>query len=475
MPVFSFIQDITPVFALYFFYGLSFLFLGASIAIKDMKASTLRISGSLWLLSIFGFSHGLLEWVQLFRLVQEDNLNIQEMYWLIVASLLLALVSFQFLLQFGLSLIYAYKKKRIIKQFQLITLILFFIFIAVFFLSERNTDPLFLYEINLIIRRTFGFLGSSVAAYGLIEYSRDVNAVDKLISRFFLFTGIGFSFYGLFAGIIPSHTVLPYINIPIEVFRALSAVLITYFLMKGLNIFDIETRNKLESQIKKVAQSEKMASLGRLASGIAHEVNTPLTSASLNVQMLRKNLSREPDITSALEKLDAVERGINRASVIAKELLQLSHMKQTVLSPIDIEDVISNALEPLLYKLKKIKVIRTSSALPKVPGDINKLEQVIINIINNSIDAMPEGGVLTITTGLKKEKVKIEIKDTGIGISKNQIHNLFDPFYTTKEVGQGTGLGLSICFGIIEQHQGSIELSGKRGIGTTAKIQLPIN
>ena len=218
-----------------------------------------------------------------------------------------------------------------------------------------------------------------------------------------------------------------------------------------------------------------MASLGRLASGIAHEVNTPLTSASLNVQMLRKNLSREPDITRALEKLDAVERGINRASVIAKELLQLSHMKQTVLSPIDIEDVISNALEPLQYKLKKIKVIRTSSGLPRIPGDINKLEQVIINIINNSIDAMPEGGVLNITTSLIKDKVRIEIKDTGIGINKNQIQNLFEPFYTTKEVGQGTGLGLSICFGIMEQHQGSIELSGKRGVGTTARIQLPIN
>lgn len=257
MPGLSFFQNITPVFALYFFYGLSFLFLGASIAIKDMKASTLRISGSLWLLSVFGFSHGLLEWVELFRLVQEDNLNIKELYWLIVVSLLLALISFEFLLQFGLSLIYAYKKNRVIKQIQLIVLIIFFIFIAVFLMSERNTDPLFLYDMNLLIRRTFGFLGSSVAAYGLIEYSRDVNVVDKLISRFFLFTGIGFSFYGIFAGIIPSHTIVPIFNIPIEVFRALCAVLITYFLMKGLNIFDIETRNKLELQIKKSPSPKK--------------------------------------------------------------------------------------------------------------------------------------------------------------------------------------------------------------------------
>jgi two-component system, NtrC family, sensor kinase len=331
----SFFQNIAPVFVLYFFYGLAFLFLGASIAIKDMKASTLRISGSLWLLSVFGFSHGIHEWLELYKLVQHQNLNDVETFWLNLVSLFLVLFSYEFLLQFGLSLIYAFNKHKMIKFAQLIAFIIFMIYGFAFFFVEQDSDLSFLHQMNLIIRRTFGLFGSLVAAYGLITYSRDVNAINKSISKFFLFTGIGFSFYGIFAGLIPSHTIIPLLNLPVEVFRALSAVLITYFLMRGLNIFDIETRNRLEHQIKKVAQSEKMASLGRLASGIAHEVNTPLTNASLNTQMLRKNLSQEPDIKMALEKLDAIEKGINRASVIAKELLQLSHMKEAVLIPID--------------------------------------------------------------------------------------------------------------------------------------------
>jgi two-component system, NtrC family, sensor kinase len=139
------------------------------------------------------------------------------------------------------------------------------------------------------------------------------------------------------------------------------------------------------------------------------------------------------------------------------------------------EEIISNVLETLQYKFKEITIKRTSSVLPKVSGDKFKLEQVLINIINNSLDAMNQKGELTFQTGVKNEKVWTEVTDTGIGIKKDQISNIFDPFYTTKEIGKGTGLGLSICFGIMELHQGTIELFGTPGVGTTARIQLPVS
>ena len=244
---------------------------------------------------------------------------------------------------------------------------------------------------------------------------------------------------------------------------------------QGLNIFDIETRHNLEQQIKKLAQSEKMASLGRLASGIAHEVNTPLTSASLNAQMLRTKLKSQRATSAVMEKLDAIERNITRASVIAKELLQFSHIKEVELTPINIGDVISNALEPLEYQLQNTSILWTKSDLPDILGDMGKLEQVFINIFNNSIEAMPSGGRISISTGVAQDNVWVKIIDTGIGIKTDVINNVFEPFFTTKDIGKGTGLGLSICFGIIEHHHGSIELTGENNKGTTVTMQFPVS
>jgi len=448
--------------------------LGASIAIKDMKASTLKISSSLWLLSIFGFSHGTHEWVELFLLVQSQYLGPYQIFLVKSFSIFIAFISFSFLLWFGLLLVFSFNRNQYTKWLRYLVIGMFLYFFYYFYNSLKISNELFLLKMDIMTRRTVGLLGSLVTSYALIAYSRALKKVSQSISVFFLITGVGFFFYGFFAGYLPSHVKIPIFDIPVQFFRAISAVLITYFLMKGLNIFDIETRYKLEQQIKKVAQSEKMASLGRLASGIAHEVNTPLTSASLNVQMLRNKLKSQSATGAALKKLDAIERNITRASVIAKELLQFSHMKEVILTKISIEEVISNALEPLEYQLQNISVVRNNSNLPDILGDMVKLEQVFINIFNNSIEAMPAGGKLSISSGIENGKVWIKIIDTGIGIKTDMMSNVFEPFFTTKDIGKGTGLGLSICFGIMENHHGTIELSGEKDKGATVTLQFPI-
>lgn len=258
-----------------------------------------------------------------------------------------------------------------------------------------------------------------------------------------------------------------------EVFRGITAVLIAYFIMKALNIFDLETRRKVESQARELLQAEKMASLGRLAVGIAHEINNPLTNASLGIQLLRKKTGGAG--TGAMdEQLGAVERNIDRAAVIAQELLQLPRQQETDFLPVNINDIMAEALAQMKHRLSAVVVEQDLSPVPDVMGDRLKLEQVFINVLSNALEALPEGGRIEIGTSMRdNDTVEARITDTGAGIAEENIPRVFDPFFTTKEIGSGTGLGLYLCYNIIRQHHGLIELASAVGQGTTVTITIP--
>jgi len=468
------IKDLTIIYPLYFAYGLTFLFLGASIALKDLKASRLKLSGNLWLLSLFGFSHGIHEWIELFLLINAKHLSGREVLLVRASTLIIVLLSFFFLLQFGLALFYSINRQRFFFWSKFGAMVLFLVMLVYLGTHESSYDSAFFKKTDILYRRTFCLAGGLITGYGLIVYSWAVKKMSRPISRYFFFTGLGFIFYGIFAGLIPSHTLIPFFSVPIEFFRGFAAVLITYFLMKALNIFDIETRNELEQKIRRLAQSEKMASLGQLAAGIAHGINTPLTNASLNLQMLRGQFERplQPDIV--VRKLNAVERDIDRASTIARELLQFSHVREIRLQATELNDVIDNSIDLVQYKLQNIEITNHRQPLPMVRCDATRLEQVFVNILNNAIDAMPEGGEVTITSLFRLDEVQITVSDTGPGIPDEYRLKAFDPFFTTKKIGKGTGLGLSICYAIIEQHQGKIELESEKGRGASVTIRLPV-
>jgi signal transduction histidine kinase len=216
--------------------------------------------------------------------------------------------------------------------------------------------------------------------------------------------------------------------------------------------------------------TSKLESVGRLAFGIAHEINNPLTNVSLGVQIL-KNRTSEKEV---LRELESIERNIEKASVIAKELLQFSRGEETRLSKVDINSIIKSTLLLLEYTLQNMKVHHKLADVPHVSGDPVKLEQVFINIIRNSIDALPDGGDIYISSSHKNRFVTVEISDNGVGISDADKRKLFEPFFTNKEVGKGAGLGLSICYSIIKQHNGNIEISSKEGKGTTVTVKLPV-
>lgn len=465
--------NIPPVCLLYFFYGLAFLFLGVSIAVKDMKASELKLAGSLWLLAGFGFAHGAHEWLELYLLLQGQYISPREIFFVKLITVFVVVLSFFFLLQFGLALIRSIDNNRM-RWLKGVPAILFLFWIIYLWNYGFSMDIQFFKKADILARNTFGLVGGLVTAYGLVTYSHEVKNLSLSVSKNLFYAGITFVFYSIFAGMVPSHSMLPYLPIPVEVLRGISAVFIACFIIKALNIFDIETRKKIEQQLKRLAQSEKLASLGQLATGIAHEINNPLTNVSLNMQILKNRFKDSLTDKDLLQKLEAVERNVDRASTIAKELLQFSRQRESEFIPLDINNVITSTLTLLSYKLHGVTIHQNLSDVPDAMGDPGKLQQVFINSLNNSVEAMPDGGNIFISTSHSNGQIKVEISDTGVGISEENLSKVFDPFFTTKDVGAGTGLGLSICYGIINQHNGTIEITSTVGKGTTVTVKLPV-
>jgi two-component system NtrC family sensor kinase len=234
---------------------------------------------------------------------------------------------------------------------------------------------------------------------------------------------------------------------------------------------DISTRVQLEEQLQ---ISEKMASIGLLAAGVAHEVNTPLTGISSFTQMLLENARADDPSTQVLEK---IERQTFRAAKIVNGLLNLARPAQVDSGPCDINAVINDVLSLLDHQFRNgsIKVRKElDPAAPVVQGMEHKLQQVFLNLFLNARDAMPKGGWLTIVTREDRDGAVIEIADTGSGIPAEQLSRIYDPFFTTKEIGKGTGLGLSITYGIVQEHGGTLTCDSQVGQGTRFSIRLPL-
>jgi len=235
---------------------------------------------------------------------------------------------------------------------------------------------------------------------------------------------------------------------------------------------DVTSRVRLEEQLQ---QREKLSSIGLLAAGVAHEVNTPLTGVSSYTQMLLGMLS-ETDPKHAL--LLKVRRQAERATNIVNNLLNFSRTgSATEFSEIDISRVLDDTLQLLEPQLRsnQIEIIRDYDPdSPQVFGNSGQLQQVFTNLLLNARDSIPAGGSIRIsTTPADDHGLTIEVSDTGIGIAPENVAKIYDPFYTTKGVGRGTGLGLAVSYGIVQEHSGHISVESVPGRGTTFRITLP--
>jgi len=234
----------------------------------------------------------------------------------------------------------------------------------------------------------------------------------------------------------------------------------------------------------RLLQQHKLISLGRLAASVVHEINNPLAGILNYLGLMIKILGRESrldaeNLTKFGRYLDLVEGEVRRCSSIMSNLLAFSRKSNLEFSEVDIDELLERCIILSQHKLdlQNIEIRnRTASEIPKVWGDFNQIQQCVINLIFNAIDAMPDGGTLTLESSFNREKgeVRIRVQDTGYGIPKEHLTHIFDPFYTTKSEGEGLGLGLSTVHGIIERHKGNINLKSDVGEGTIFTIDLPV-
>jgi len=233
---------------------------------------------------------------------------------------------------------------------------------------------------------------------------------------------------------------------------------------------DVTQRERMEEQM---SQTEKLTSLGLLAAGVAHEVNTPLAVISNYIQMLAKQMP-EGDPRQGI--IDKIVKQTFRASEIVNNLLNFSRTGAAELTDIDVNRVVEETLSLVAHPLKtsQIQIVKQLGAtLPPVRGSANKLQQVFLNLFLNARDAMPSGGMLEVRTAAHNGSVEVEVADTGAGIPREHIHRIFDPFFTTKATGRGTGLGLSVSYGIIKEHAGKIDVRSTPGKGTSFHVEFP--
>jgi two-component system NtrC family sensor kinase len=244
--------------------------------------------------------------------------------------------------------------------------------------------------------------------------------------------------------------------------------------------FNTMTQRLKETQYQ-LLQSEKLASIGKLAATIAHEINNPLNGILTYTKLIERKLAdgalKKDEIPKFLSYLGIMERETERCSTIVRNLLDFARQREPSLKPdVNINAVVEEALALLANQiaLQEITLEKKFNQLPPIMADPMQLRQVFLNIILNACEAMNNEGVLTVTTALsnkRKKAVRVEIADSGVGIDEKDLPKIFDPFFTSKE--KGTGLGLSVVYGIINSHQGTIEVDSKAGEGTTIAITLP--
>jgi len=235
---------------------------------------------------------------------------------------------------------------------------------------------------------------------------------------------------------------------------------------------------RLESTQKQLIQAEKMNALGQLAASIAHEINNPLAGALVYTKLLSKKVGGDSfDKEETITNLSKIESAVSHCSTLVRGLLDFARQSTPVLQQVTVRDVVDNVMTVVGHQAEMSHVEVTkeeTSPSPAVLADPHQLQQVLTNLVINAIQAMPDGGRLTIRTSADEDgQVSVSVEDTGCGIAPENIDKLFTPFFTTKEEVKGVGLGLAVSHGIVERHGGKIEVQSEVGKGTTFTVHLP--
>lgn len=234
--------------------------------------------------------------------------------------------------------------------------------------------------------------------------------------------------------------------------------------------------------IHAIARAEKLAAVGRLAAGVVHEINNPLATIAACAESLENRVKEgifgdSSEVEDFCEYLALIRSEAFRCKTITNNLLDFSRVRPANRMPIDVNLVIKSSARLLEHQKRNEKIsiiLSLQDELPLVNADEGQIQQAIIALATNAIDAMPEGGKLIFRTFCESDRVLVEVQDTGCGISPEDLPRIFEPFFTTKEIGKGTGLGLAVCYGIVTEHQGRLTVRSKVGEGTTFTMSFPV-
>jgi two-component system NtrC family sensor kinase len=224
---------------------------------------------------------------------------------------------------------------------------------------------------------------------------------------------------------------------------------------------------------QQLSRSEQLASVGRLAAGVAHEINNPLVGVLAFADMMREKENLDDQDRQDLE---LIIRETKRVREIVRGLLDFARETPSVRTRVDVNDVMRQTVRLLGKReaFEKIYIVEDlSEPLPPVDFDKSQLQQVFLNLALNACEAMPDGGTLMLHTSATADRVVATVTDTGCGIKREHLDQIFEPFFTTKPVGKGTGLGLSVSYGIVHQHGGTLDVESEVGKGTTFTVTLP--
>lgn len=249
-----------------------------------------------------------------------------------------------------------------------------------------------------------------------------------------------------------------------------------------------ETNQRLRQAQGQLVQSEKMASLGQLVAGIAHEINNPLAFVVNNIFVIQEQLTKLasevpnghpialPTINKMRTRVDHMREGADRVGDLVAKLRTFSRLDEGQIKTIDVHESIESVLLFLRHKMEnRIEVERSYNATEDLTCLAGELNQVLMNVIGNAIDSIEAAGRISLSTNVREGNFVIAVRDTGKGIPEKVRDKVFEPFFTTKPVGQGTGLGLAISYGIIQAHRGSIEFSSEIGKGTEFILKIPMS
>lgn len=387
------------------------------------------------------------------------------------------------------------KLQRNPKNFSLISWIFFGIAISISYLTGHFSGGLYSHGTMMYpFAPVMGFwIGGR--KMGLLQ------AILALLFAFFL------------VPIIESYVIAPQAN-PQAIILDLVFITTLLFIAIFMTVIMLLNNYSREELVRKIRykdqlliQQDKMASLGALTAGIAHEINNPLNFVNSNAHALKLDIEELQTLLEALSALkqqpnqtqtkvildkieqldldfltqeikqlvDSIERGANRTQTIVNGLRNFSHPSNNGYMFANLNEGLDSTLSILHTKIAdRIQVHKSYGNIPEVACQFGKINQVFMNILNNAIQSIPEKGEIFIETRQVKDKVHILIRDTGSGIPEKSRKRIFDPFFTTKPIGQGTGLGLSISYGIVEQHNGQISLHSEMDKGSTFTIILPI-